>query len=188
MSVNKFFSIGIAVFMIFAFNTNAFAEFFSVSAGIPLIHNLNANDLDLEAESVSGAFVHVKFPIMVGVGLETYVTTLKEMDGYENQILKTTLFDIFYLAPVPTINFTIGLGGGTFIYECDLDNGDKCSDYFDTALGYQWWAQLGFPFFPFLDIHVSYHNVAAIAEAKESGVDNVDLGGSVLALGASFIF
>ena len=41
------------------------AELFSVSAGIPLSHDIK--DENLDSDGVSGFFFHVKFPILVGV-------------------------------------------------------------------------------------------------------------------------
>ena len=54
------------------------AELFSVSAGIPLSHDIK--DENLDSDRVSGFFFHVKFPILVGVGLESYETKIKDSD------------------------------------------------------------------------------------------------------------
>ena len=54
------------------------AELFSVSAGIPLSHDIK--DENLDSDGVSGFFFHVKFPILVGVGLENYETKIKDSE------------------------------------------------------------------------------------------------------------
>ena len=82
------------------------AELFSVSAGIPLSHDIK--DEKLDSDGVSGFFFHVKFPILVGVGLENYETKIKDLDTK----IATTMYDIFYLLPIPVINLTVGLGAG----------------------------------------------------------------------------
>ncbi len=71
------------------------AELFSVSAGIPLSHDIK--DENLDSDGVSGFFFHVKFPILVGVGLENYETKIKDLDTK----IATTMYDIFYLLPIP---------------------------------------------------------------------------------------
>ena len=64
------------------------AELFSVSAGIPLSHDIK--DENLDSDGVSGFFFHVKFPILVGVGLENYETKIKDLDTK----IATTMYDI----------------------------------------------------------------------------------------------
>ncbi len=86
------------------------AELFSVSAGIPLSHDIK--DENLDSDGVSGFFFHVKFPILVGVGLENYETKIKDSDT----IIDTTMYDIFYLLPIPMINLTVGLGGAPVLW------------------------------------------------------------------------
>jgi len=88
------------------------AELFSVSAGIPLSHDIK--DENLESDGVSGFFFHVKFPILVGVGLENYETKIKDSDTK----IGTTMYDIFYLLPIPVINLTVGLGAGQSELKC----------------------------------------------------------------------
>ena len=68
------------------------AELFSVSAGIPLSHDIK--DENLDSDGVSGFFFHVKFPILVGVGLESYETKIKDLDTK----IGTTMYDIFLSA------------------------------------------------------------------------------------------
>ena len=64
------------------------AELFSVSAGIPLSHDIK--DENLDSDGVSGFFFHVKFPILVGVGLENYETKIKD----SHTKIGTTMYDI----------------------------------------------------------------------------------------------
>ena len=57
------------------YSTPSFAELFSVSAGVPFSHSF-ANT-KVESDGVSGFFLAAKLPIMVGVGIESYKTKLK---------------------------------------------------------------------------------------------------------------
>ncbi|MBU3915016.1 hypothetical protein KKA14_05715 [bacterium] len=189
MISRKLFSFAVAAFVVFTFSTSAFAEFFSVSAGIPVSYAFT--DTTVEADGMpSGAVVHVKFPIMVGVGYESYVAKIKNTTDATDTKMTTNMFDVFYLFPIPVINFTLGLGAGTATIDCSIiGGGGTCADNFDPAQALQWWAQLGFPIFPFLDIHASYHSVTAIAKYNGSGSgEDADLSGTMMALGVSFIF
>ena len=65
------------------------AEFFSISAGVPLSHDIS--DENLSSDGVSGIFVHVKLPILVGIGLEKYETKIKDSNtNGETQIVVST--------------------------------------------------------------------------------------------------
>ena len=61
---------------LFLCSTSAFAELFSVSAGVPFSHSF-ANTKVFEPDGVSGFFLAAKLPIMVGVGIESYKTKIK---------------------------------------------------------------------------------------------------------------
>lgn len=188
MIAEKLYPSIVAAFMVFAFSTNAFAEFFSISGGIPVTQAFTGDDIDLEPDGMPyGAIVHVKFPIMVGVGYETYAINIKDVNGTTDIIVFTEMIDVFYLFPIPVINVTLGLGTGRVEMDCKNSAGTSCSDLYHDALATQWWVQLGFPVFPSLDVHASYHSVSAIAEGINSA-SNIDLSGTTMALGVSFIF
>ncbi len=187
----------IAAALVFGFNTNAFAELFSVSAGIPISHSFSSEWSDgggtLESDGVSGAMVHVKFPIMLGIGYESYKTKIKSYDEsvIDDISLTTNMLDFFWLTPIPVVNFTIGAGIGTAIFECDLvQTGRSCSDDYES-LGptstYQLWGQLGYSFLPFLDAHFSYHNVSAKVKDKDDD-STTAFNGTVIGFGLAFIF
>jgi hypothetical protein len=185
----------IAATMIFGFNTSVFAELFSVSVGIPVAHSF-ASEWEggdkLESDGVSGAMVHVKFPIMLGIGYETYKTSIKSPDdsAIDDISLTTNMLDFFWLTPVPVINFTIGAGIGTAIFECEYEDGSSCSDIYESmgpTSTYQLWGQVGYSFLPFLDAHLSYHAVTAKVKEKDSD-DTTSFNGSVVGLGVAFIF
>jgi len=192
MNFKKILSVVTAGFMICAFSTGVFAETFSVSAGVPMQHTFDGkwdNGDKVESGGISGYMLHVKFPIMIGIGLEAYETNIKPPSNgnFDDMKLSTSLFDVFYLTPIPLVNVTIGAGAGTTGVSCSIDGGETCNDYYEAGIAYQWWAQFGFSFFPFLDAHVSYHDVTAKVKGK-SGGDDLSFNGNVIALGVAFIF
>ena len=83
------------------YSTPSFAELFSVSAGIPFSHSF-ADTKVAESDGVSGFFLAAKLPIMVGVGIESYKTKLKN----STTTLATSMYDIFYQLPIPTVSYT----------------------------------------------------------------------------------
>ncbi len=185
MIAKKIFPLIISAMLLIFVSSPAQAEFFSISVGIPVTHTLS--DSDLEADGVSGYMAHFKLPIMIGLGLESYETKIKSFSGVSDIKLKTNMYDIFWLAPIPIINFTIGAGLGTAEFECNIDAGGTCSDAFDKAPVTQLWAQLGITLLPLLDVHMSYHKVSGELEGKDSN-PNFDVGGEVIAVGVSLIF
>jgi len=141
-------------------STQAFA-LFSISVGV-----------------VSGVFLHASLPILVGLGVENYKTKLKDSGGIE---LATTMYDIFYLLPIPIVNLTIGLGTGSTELQCT-----GCSATFDKGTPTQWYASLGVPFFPFFDMHLSYRSITSKIAVKAGG--EVDYSGNVTGVGIMFSF
>ena len=172
-----------ATMLIFS-STQAFA-LFSFSVGVPISQNFTASNADgsmvAESEGVSGVFLHASLPILVGLGVENYKTTIKNDTPL---VLSTTMYDIFYLLPIPIINLTLGLGTGTTEHECII-----CSSKYDKGTPTQWYASLGVPFFPFFDVHVSYRSITSKMSVKAAyGGGEVDLSGNVTGVGIMFGF
>ncbi|MCP4296441.1 MAG: hypothetical protein GY786_12630 [Proteobacteria bacterium] len=173
----KLLSVMIAGVMFCSFSTSAFAELFSVSAGIPI--NFGFSDSDAEVDGTpSGLLLHAKLPIMVGFGYESYTVPVKSNVSTE---VKYTLYDAFYLFPIPIINFTLGIGVGT------VDYSTSGTSNYNSGMASQWYAQLGFPILGVADIHMSYHNVSAELAGK-SGISDADVGGTMQAIGVSIGF
>ena len=165
---------------IMLFSNTLRAEFFSISAGVPLSHDIA--DENISSDGVSGYFFHVKFPILVGVGLENYETKIKEK--IDNSIAKigTTMYDIFYLLPIPIINLTVGLGAGETELLCT-----NCSSNYDKGTATQFYTSLGIPLLGIMDAHLSYRSVNSTIKAK-SGSDEYKTGGNVIGAGISIGF
>ena len=163
------------------YSTSAFAELFSVSAGVPFSHSF-ANT-EVESDGVSGFFLAAKLPIMVGVGIESYKTKIKGT----TQKLATSMYDIFYQLPIPIVNLTLGLGMGSTELQCG-----SCST-FDKGSATQWYTSVGIPILPFFDAHLSLRRVStkiktnAASEGTPKGTE-YDLGGTVAGIGIAFGF
>ena len=161
---------------IMLFGNTLRAEFFSISAGVPLSHDIA--DENISSDGVSGYFFHVKFPILVGVGLESYETKIKD----STTKIGTTMYDIFYLLPIPIINLTVGLGAGETELLCTT-----CSSKYDKGTATQFYTSLGIPFLGIMDAHLSYRSVNSTIKAK-SGSDEYKTGGNVIGAGISIGF
>ena len=164
------------------YSTSAFAELFSVSAGIPFSHSF-ADTKVAESDGVSGFFLAGKLPILVGVGIESYKTKIKN----STTTLATSMYDIFYQLPIPIVNLTLGLGMGSTELQCG-----SCST-FDKGSATQWYTSVGIPIFPFFDVHLSLRRVSskiktnAASEGTPKGTE-YDLGGTVAGIGIAFGF
>ena len=163
------------------YSTPSFAELFSVSAGVPFSNSF-ANT-KVESDGVSGFFLAGKLPIMVGVGIESYKTKIKN----STTTLATSMYDIFYQLPIPIVNLTLGLGMGSTELQCG-----SCSIY-DRGGATQWYTSVGIPIFPFFDVHLSLRRVSSKIKtnAASGGMPKgteYDLGGTVSGIGIAFGF
>jgi hypothetical protein len=162
-------------------STHAFAELFSLSAGVPFSHSFADTEV-AESDGVSGLFLAAKLPIMVGVGVEMYDTQLKD----STKELRTAMYDIFYQLPIPIVNLTLGLGLGSTELKCE-----SCSIY-DQGTATQWYTSVGIPILPFFDAHLSLRSVSAKIKTNAAGDvpkgTEYNLGGTVAGIGIAFGF
>ena len=164
------------------YSTPSFAELFSVSAGVPVSHSF-ANTKVAESDGVGGVFLAAKLPIMVGVGIESKKTKLKN----STTILATSMYDIFYQLPIPIVNLTLGLGMGSTEIQCG-----SCSK-FDKGSATQWYTSVGIPILPFFDAHLSLRRVSSKIKTNAASGDTpkgteYDVGGTVAGIGIAFGF
>ena len=115
------------------------------------------------------------------------------MDSHKAQIkcplcddpiyVSTTMYNLYYLLPIPIINLTIGLGTG----KTQLEYGGVAGD---DGTATQFYTSIGVPLIPLFDIHLSYRSISSKIEST-SGDDKGkkdDVGGSVMGLGIGFNF
>ena len=173
----------IAATSLILFSTQAFA-LINFSVGVPLSHTFTkAEDSEgnsIKSDGVSGTFIQVGIPILPGIGMDNIETKLKDSD----RKIATTIFNLYYLLPIPVINLTLGAGVGSTEFKCE-----GCSSLYDKGATSQWYTSFGFPIIPLFDLHLSYRSINAkvkgkgLAEGKE-----IDFSSNVMGLGIGFNF
>ena len=178
----------IAATSLILISTQAFA-LINFSVGVPLSHTMTGQFIggdDIESEGVSGTFVQIGVPILPGIGMDNYKTKIKCTGCSIDLDLETTMYNLYYLLPIPIINLTIGVGAGKTKFLCD---GSDCN-WQDGGNATQWYTSLGFPIIPLFDLHLSYRSVSSKIETttgSDKGKDD-DVGGNVMGLGVGFNF
>ena len=172
----------IAATSLILFSTQAFA-LINFSVGVPLSQTFTKwEDSDgnkVKPDSVSGTFIQVGVPILPGIG----------MDNIESKVgsdikIATTIYNLYYLLPIPVINLTLGAGVGSTEFKCE-----DCSSLYDKGATSQWYTSFGFPIIPLFDLHLSYRSINAKVKGKglAEGAE-VDFSSNVMGLGIGFNF
>ena len=167
------------------YSTQAFA-LLSFSAGVPFSHTITGKYNDgtaIKSDGVSGMFIQVGVPIFPGVGMDSYKTKLKCASCDKELSVSTTMYNLYYLLPIPIINLTLGAGIGTTEYQCAV-----CGETFDKGSASQWYASIGMPIIPLFDLHLSYRSVSAKNIKWKDGRGKEDNSGNVMGLGIGFNF
>ena len=170
----------IAATSLILFSTQAFA-LINISVGVPLSHTFTgkySDGTEVKSDGVSGTFVQIGVPILPGIGMDSYKTKLKDQVEVE---VETSIYNLYYLLPIPIINLTIGAGVGSTKLNCS-----GC-EVFDKGPATQAYASLGFPIIPLFDLHISYRSVSSKLKNK-SETEEHDFGGNVMGLGIGFNF
>ena len=167
------------------YSTPSFA-LLNFSVGIPTSHTYSGKDTsgnDIGSDGVSGYFIQIGLPLLPGIGMDSYKTKIKCASCDKELKVWTSMYNLYYLLPIPIINLTIGLGTGKTQYEFGGVSGDD-----GTAS--QWYTSIGIPLLPLFDIHFSYRSISSKIEATSG--DNKgkkdDLGGNLMGLGIGFNF
>ena len=166
------------------YSTQAFA-LINFSVGVPLSHTFTGkttSGADMESDgSPSGYFIQIGVPLLPGLGMDSYKTKVP-CEGCDGDLhVATTMYNLYYLLPIPIINLTIGVGTGSTTFKCS-----GCDAYFDKGSASQWYASFGMPIIPLFDLHLSYRSVSSKIKIK-SGPEH-DLSGNVMGLGIGFNF
>ena len=164
------------------YSTQAFA-LINFSVGVPLSHSF-ADTKVAESEGVSGYFIQIGVPMLPGLGMDSYETKTKCEGCDKEQKISTTMYNLYYLLPIPIVNLTIGLGTGKTNWEC---SGWDCS-WQDGGTATQWYTSFGMPIIPLFDLHLSYRSVSSKIENINSKGEKNDVGGNVMGLGIGFNF
>ena len=165
------------------YSTQAFA-LLNFSAGIPLSQTYSGKDTsgnDIESDGVSGFFIQIGVPMLPGIGMDSYKTKIKCASCDKELNISTTMYNLYYLLPIPIVNLTIGLGTG----KTQLESGGVAGD---DGTATQWYASFGMPIIPLFDLHLSYRSVSSKIENINSKGEKNDVGGNVMGLGIGFNF
>ncbi|MDP7614229.1 MAG: hypothetical protein QF778_02840 [SAR324 cluster bacterium] len=171
------------------YSTQAFA-LINFSFGVPISHTFTGKTTsggDMESEGVSGTFIQIGVPLFPGIGVDSYKTKLKCATCAGDLHVATTIYNLYYLLPIPIVNLTIGVGAGNTKFECS--GGMDCS-WQDGGSATQWYTSIGMPILPLFDLHLSYRSVSSKIETT-TGSDKGkkdDVGGNVMGLGIGFNF
>ena len=158
------------------YSTPSFA-LLNFSVGVPLSHSID------DSEGVSGYFIQIGVPMLPGLGMDSYETKLKCTGCSKVSKISTSMYNLYYLLPIPIINLTIGLGTGKTEYSYG-------GVAIDDGAATQWYTSFGIPIIPLFDLHLSYRSISSKIEST-SGSDKgtkYDYGGSVMGLGIGFNF
>ena len=163
------------------YSTPSFA-LLNFSVGVPLSHSY-ADSKVAESDGVSGYFIQIGVPMLPGLGMDSYETKLKCEGCDEVPKISTTMYNLYYLLPIPIVNLTIGVGTGKTEYSYG-------GVAIDDGAATQWYTSFGMPIIPLFDLHLSYRSISSKIEWT-SGSDKgkkQDFGGSVMGLGIGFNF
>lgn len=187
--IRKIFISWIAAISLILFSTQAFA-LLNFSVGVPLSHTMTGKDVsgnDIESDGVSGYFIQVGVPILPGIGMDSYKTKMKCPGCGDTKLeVSTTMYNLYYLLPIPIVNLTVGVGAGKTKFLCN----DSDCDWQDGGNATQWYTSFGFPIIPLFDLHLSYRSVSSKIETttgSDKGKED-DVGGNVMGLGIGFNF
>jgi len=142
------------------------ADLLSVHADIPLSFSPTQEGADTP-DSISGARVGLSlFILPLGIAYESYEVSyssdsVDSKDTYQ-------IASVFVNLPVPVINIALGVGAGMVTGEGELSNGTKLTA--DDSAATSFFATLGYPIIPLLDVHVGYQVINANkVEVKNPG-------------------
>ena len=174
-----------AASILLLYSTQAFA-LLNFSVGVPLSHTFTgkfSDGTELESDGASGYFIQIGVPMLPGIGMDSYKAQVKCPTCDNPFYVSTTMYNLYYLLPIPIINLTLGIGTGKSQWESEGQVGDD-----GTAT--QFYTSIGVPIIPLFDIHLSYRSVSSKIEST-SGRDKGekdDVGGNVMGLGIGFNF
>ena len=119
------------------FSTQAYA-LLNFSVGVPLSHTFSGKyngGNEVKSDGVSGTFVQIGIPILPGIGMDNYKTKLKVDGATAQHELETSIYNLYYLLPIPIINITFGAGVGSTELKCSY-----CAANFDKGSATQVYA------------------------------------------------
>jgi hypothetical protein len=165
--------------------TTAMADLLSVHVDVPVSFSATGDGAS-NPDSFSGFKAGVSlFVLPLGVAYSNYTTEYEaSSDPTESEHTYSTV-ELFVNLPVPVINIALGAGAGTV--SSDIANGISVEDQAVTS----YFASVGYPILPLVDVHVGYQVIdaqAADAEVAGAKVGEVDNSANVATLGVKVGF
>ena len=163
------------------YSTPSFA-LLNFSVGVPLSHSF-ADTKVAESEGVSGYFIQIGVPMLPGIGIDSYKAQFKCPLCDNPFYVSTTMYNLYYLLPIPIVNLTSGVGTGKTEYSYG-------GVAIDDGAATQWYTSFGIPIIPLFDLHLSYRSISSKIESTSGNNKGTksDFGGSVMGLGIGFNF
>ena len=158
------------------YSTPSFA-LLNFSVGVPLSHSY-ADTKVAESDGVSGYFIQIGVPMLPGLGMDSYETKLKCDGCAKVSKISSTMYNLYYLLPIPIVNLTIGVGTGKIQHSYGGVAGDD-------GAATQWYTSFGIPIIPLFDLHLSYRSISSKLVSTSA---EYDLGGNIMGLGIGFNF
>ena len=162
------------------YSTPSFAVL-NFSVGVPLSHTFTgkwSGGTAIESEGVSGYFIQIGVPMLPGLGMDSYETKLKCEGCAKVSKISSTMYNLYYLLPIPIVNLTIGVGTGKTEYSYG-------GVAIDDGAATQWYTSFGMPIIPLFDLHLSYRSISSKLVSTSA---EYDLGGNIMGLGIGFNF
>jgi len=110
----------------------------AVSVGVGIPFGFSYADSSISAESSSGYSVSYQLPILLGFGYENIENKIADTD---DTTIGYSLVNVFYTLPVPFIEITPGVGGGSVNVTCS-----GCNELFQDGVAYQGFVKVGYTF------------------------------------------
>ena len=133
------------------YSTPSFA-LLNFSVGVPLSHSY-ADTKVAESDGVSGYFIQIGVPMLPGLGMDSYETKLKCDGCAKVSKISSTMYNLYYLLPIPIVNLTIGVRTGKIQHSYGGVAGDD-------GAATQWYTSFGIPIIPLFDLHLSYRSIS----------------------------
>ena len=194
-AINRLALLGIAMVAAVAMARPALADTLAVSADLPVSSSVTLKSAGspattYDSKSISGFTLGVSFPFLLGLGYENYSSSFSKSSTNTKFDYDVTMYDIFVNLPIPVVNIALGAGTGTGSVS-HVNFPGMSSPFKDGDLT-QWFASIGIPITPLVDVHVGYHSFSgknkATTAAAASGFSDITVDGSMYSVGVKIGF
>lgn len=166
------------------------ADTLSVFADLPVAMDLKLDNQkgqtdSMSASGLSGYVVGLTLPIFVGLAYESYGSKFNSSNVIGGSFrYDVTMYDLFLNLPLPVVNIAAGLGTGTG----SVSSPPAGVSVKDATLT-QWFASLGIPVLPLVDVHLAYHSFSGTnAISTPAGQPDLKTNGTMWSLGVKVGF